>query len=674
MNVFAFKQPSFIKKVDYAKLVNELYESKVAEDDQQDVYIKKLVANVNIGLLEKCSNKKSTGYLFQDYDECKFYQAQYGGVIHSIQKIEDVSEILERSPLGLDDDCEMIGSIVSFKFVHRGDPYFVLVLNAEKQLRNGFRYIKELLIQGHNFKLMKAHDLLAEAGVKMYSVKTDCFTIPAESEAKAREVLSFDQGIGSWRVSKTSDIIFPFDNLNRTELEDIDFQHLRTQELDITDEWNVNEMCDHFEKEKRVMVRAEFAGCGKSYACKAMEARGHNVLFVCPTNKLAQNNLDKGVTLNAFFGVGMTDDATQRMAKFDDSKYNVIVFDEVYFANITMLAKIKRYSENNPEKIILATGDTNQLETIDLVSNQIDYETYTDHCINTIFPNGVTLHENKRLKTQADKEILRRFKADIFNERIPTSTTIKKYFKFATEIKTASNIAYKNSTCEGVAKNVRSMLNKTFEYEVGEVLVCRKYLKGKFGKCSVNFEYVVKFTKDESIVLKDLHGTHSFELDRDVIKKHFIHSYCRTCHSFQGSSIDEKITIFDWKFFFVNRKWIYTAVTRATELKNVFFFAGPSEEHDETVLDKYLAKKVENYKKQDLQHNRPLTEDFVTPAWLKAQFGKVCHDCGDCFRFDIKGKVVESNLTADRIDNDECHHLNNIVPLCVTCNQRKSCW
>ena len=95
----------------------------------------------------------------------------------------------------------MIGPCISVKFVHRGDPYFVLVLNVEKQLRNGFRYIKELLIQGHNFKLMKAHDLLAEAGVKMYSVKTDCFTIPAESEAKARDVLSFDQGVGSWRVS-----------------------------------------------------------------------------------------------------------------------------------------------------------------------------------------------------------------------------------------------------------------------------------------------------------------------------------------------------------------------------------------------------------------------------------------------------------------------------------------
>ncbi len=174
---------------------------------------------------------------------------------------------------------------------------------------------------------------------------------------------------------------------------------------------------------------------------------------------------------------------------------------------------------------MLATGDTNQLETIDLVSNQIDYETYTDHCIKTIFPNGAMLHENKRLRTQADKETLRRLKADIFNEDIPTSRTIKKYFKFATEIKTVNNIACKNSTCESVAQSVRSMLEKTYEYEVGEVLVCRKkYLKGKCGKFSVNFEYVVKATTDESIVLQDLHGNHAFELNRDVIKKHFIHS------------------------------------------------------------------------------------------------------------------------------------------------------
>ncbi len=131
MQPIAVKQPSFNKKVDYAKLVDELYETKVSDDEQQDVRIKKLIANVNIGLLEKCFSKKSVGYLFQSYDECKFYQAQHGGTIHSVQTIEDVSTVLERCPFGLDDGVDMCGPVVSVKFEHRGDPYFVLVMKAE---------------------------------------------------------------------------------------------------------------------------------------------------------------------------------------------------------------------------------------------------------------------------------------------------------------------------------------------------------------------------------------------------------------------------------------------------------------------------------------------------------------------------------------------------------------
>ena len=132
--------------------------------------------------------------------------------------------------------------------------------------------------------------------------------------------------------------------------------NLETQQLAVNNEWDVNEMRDHFEKHRRVMVRAEFAGCGKTFACKAMEARGHKVLFVCPTNKLAQNNIENGVTLNSFFGVGMTDDPAQRIDKCDDSGYDVLYVDEIYFANVNTLAKIKRHSESNPNKIMLATA------------------------------------------------------------------------------------------------------------------------------------------------------------------------------------------------------------------------------------------------------------------------------------------------------------------------------
>ena len=674
-----FKQPSFIKKVNYLKLVDELYAFPISGDAKADVYIKKLIANVNIGLLEKGLNRRTAGYLFKDLTECHHFQAQHGGVVHQIQKVEDKCIVYDKSPLGLDDGLESLGPVVSWKFEQVGEPCFVLVMKAEKQLRNGFRYIKELLLQGHNHKLMQAYDLLAGAGVKVFSVKTDCFVIEAKAEAKARELLTFDKGIGTWRVSKTEDIIFPSDSLQVKPLTDVPVVNHVSRNLEVNDEWNVNELCDMFEANRRVMVRAVFAGSGKSFACKAMEERGHKVLFVCPTNKLVQNNRESGVTLNQFFGVGMSEDGgVTRMSKFNDKPYDVIVFDEIYFASVRMLAKVKRYSELNPDKIVLATGDTDQLESIDLISDSINHDTYMNHCIDTIFPNSVLLKENKRLKTDIDKATLARVKEDIFNEDIPIRDTIRRYFKRTKLVKTATNIAFRNSTCELVAKAVRKNLQKTTDYEEGEKLVCRKYLKLKNQKFNVNFEFTIDRIIGDTFTLIDESTDQAFVLTKDLVQRNFIHSYCRTCHSFQGSSVDEAITIFDTDFYFVTRKWVYTALTRATELSKVFFYVGPpmvtKEVNEDDVLERYLELKVHNYKSQDLKAGRPLAENYVTKQWLFDQYGKTCPGCGDCFRFELYKGRVDGNLTADRIDCEESHHLNNIAPLCTPCNQKKSCW
>ena len=114
-------------------------------------------------------------------------------------------------------------------------------------------------------------------------------------------------------------------------------------------------------------------------------------------------------------------------------------------------------------------------------------------CVNTIFPNHINLLENKRLKTDEDKQTLKQFKQDIFNERIPIIRTIKKYFKFVNEITTENNIAYKNTTCQQVASYVRKLQRKKSDYEIGEVLVCRKYLKTQ--KQKVSFIEVVRLTE-----------------------------------------------------------------------------------------------------------------------------------------------------------------------------------
>ena len=161
-----------------------------------------------------------------------------------------------------------------------------------------------------------------------------------------------------------------------------------------------------------------------------------------------------------------------------------------------------------------------------------------------------------------------------------------------------------------------------------------------------------------------------FEVPLSMIKKNFTYNYCRTCHSFQGSSIDEKITIFDWNFWHVNRKWLYTAITRATELKNVVFYNYTEDVKEKYWLDTYLTKKIDGYIAQDMAAGRLVGQSkYITKGWLKDCFGKSCQHCGDCLMYECDENYrITSNLTAQRIDNSLPHNDDNVVPFCVHCN------
>ena len=64
-------------------------------------------------------------------------------------------------------------------------------------------------------------------------------------------------------------------------------------------------------------------------------------------------------------------------------------------------------------------------------------------------------------------------------------------------------MAYRNSTCETVANNVRQLLNKKLEYEVGEILICRKWFKIGTTTFNVNYEYTVIATDESGATLDD---------------------------------------------------------------------------------------------------------------------------------------------------------------------------
>ena len=52
--------------------------------------------------------------------------------------------------------------------------------------------------------------------------------------------------------------------------------------------------------------------------------------------------------------------------------------------------------------------------------------------------------------------------------------------------------------------------------------------------------------------------------------------------------------------------------------------------------------------------------------------GKACGSCGDCFSYSISHGKMDCNLTAQRVSNNEAHHLDNVVPYCVYCNTAMS--
>ena len=95
-----------------------------------------------------------------------------------------------------------------------------------------------------------------------------------------------------------------------------------------------------------------------------------------------------------------------------------VFFYEIYFHNVGKWALIWNFCKNNPDKIILATGDTKQLKNPETISNTINFEKYADHCIGLVFKNCIMLCECKRLKAEEDRNKLKEIKRLNFNNEI----------------------------------------------------------------------------------------------------------------------------------------------------------------------------------------------------------------------------------------------------------------
>ncbi len=96
----------------------------------------------------------------------------------------------------------------------------------------------------------------------------------------------------------------------------------------------------------------------------------------------------------------------------------------------------------------------------------------------------------------------------------------------------------------------------------GVKVICNKTIKGAF----VNSEPATIESVDDIITFTD---GRSVELK--TFSTHFTLSYAITVYKAQGQTYTQKVNIHDIDMMLTNYKFIYTAISRATEYKNLFF-------------------------------------------------------------------------------------------------------
>jgi hypothetical protein len=216
---------------------------------------------------------------------------------------------------------------------------------------------------------------------------------------------------------------------------------------------------------------------------------------------------------------------------------------------------------------------------------------------------------------------------------------------------------------------------KGIKYYPGMFLRCRKYIKpiGQ-AKCKlyINFLYLIeKITKME-FTITDPFTKESFDLTIDYLDK-FSLNYSQTCHSLQGITVQNEITIFNIGFLFVTREWFWTAISRCTSIKDIYVYISPETKEQKEVKRYAIQKKINDHKQEDIKKGRNFTEkDFINLETVKDLWRKQDGQCALCnteLEAIFKASDGGLQMSINRIDNKLAHVKHNCELVCLLCQR-----
>ena len=254
------------------KIVDALWKANISQDEYEEKKIKKSIANINFGLLEKSHNTAQISKMFSSLRECCYYQSVFVGKVRTRSKVNgDWSEVTSGESRDDDDDVT----------------YFVLNVSDTQKLNEGFRLIKEMILQNHNFAMFEAYAALQAKKAKVYSVRCDAFTVQRDDLDLVighryigrwmKGALDIGKGIGQWKVEEKKHLNFPVDVYRIKLHEFIEISKLENEDVEVEDELDTAGICQKLEIRSPCIIKGKYPGTGKPYIAEHFKEFGKQV-------------------------------------------------------------------------------------------------------------------------------------------------------------------------------------------------------------------------------------------------------------------------------------------------------------------------------------------------------------------------------------------------------------
>jgi len=674
VKILSVCHPSILQLNSSSNVIKQIYDSDL------EIIHKKFIVNKIIGLTGKKYNKISASRLYFDKDEAYTDSKDLEGGRMASLKIPVTYKIKK----------DENGNNEYFPIYDKEKIY--IVSNTKKtNLDQGFLPIQFFIYDIMRLKMYNLYQKLSDQGAKIYGMNTDSLYINGDFEYKKKKRdNNVFESIGKTRF----DVVETYPNYdtksvieNKNELDVVPSTVIK--EIKIKDEFNQELFNEVFNKNTIVILKASIPGAGKTTCLKkyAEYIGKDRVLFVAPYNTLCFEFKEEGFDSCTLYQLlcirlqGNTD--VQSRSRFSIEDYDCIVFDEIYCYATKNLQRIKNFMEENFEKRFFATGDLNQNRPIERL-NLENYKEYYDEIINSMFPNQIDLKICKRMKKKEDQELLKEIRQEIlYSKHFDAAKICRKYFKVITDVEDIKGtmITYRNETADILnryfhsTKEVpeKSFVHNGVAYYPGMKLRCRYYLKFGVSKVYVNFTYnVIKINeKKKNIHIEDPFNKEVFKIDKNQLK-FFTLNYAQTCHSLQGITVDDNITIFDSTFYFANREWLWTAVTRCKSLQNIRVFIDNNMKQNKKIIKQNVLTKISAHKREDKKKGRDFDEeDYIDLKEFKSMYEAqqgCCNRCNIALSIEYQPKS-DFQFSINRIDNNLAHTKGNCEIVCLTCQR-----